>query len=307
MAMHVRLRKSLAAASLFALVAASSALAQSWVDPPATAENISGASGQASVAASEPKLAPPAPLPTAEPAAPPKAQAAQQPAEAPRETLRFDAPRETAPNRVAPPSRTAAPANAEPKATAPRRPAQSGASAPPETPPTRSVRRPRPAPAPEPALAARPQGRERQTGSMAGAAQQLAIDYLGYWSGPNAVAVGSTPDFYASRVLFHGRSMSARALAEEKRRFVQRWPQRYYTPRLETMRTSCDPARDVCTVRTVFDFTALNPAQGARSRGTADLELGVSFSGGHPVIAFESSHVLRRGRSARSASLDDAE
>jgi hypothetical protein len=305
MAMHVRLRKSLAVASLFALAAAapavSPALAQSWVDPPATAENPSGASGQASVAAPEPK--PASPPPAAEPAAPPKAQAAQQPAEAPRETLRFDAPRETAPNRAAPPSRTAAPANAEPKATAPRRAAQSGASAPPETPPTRSVRRPRPAPA----LAARPQSRERQTGSMAGAAQQLAIDHLGYWSGPNAVAVGSTPDFYAPRVLFHGRSMSARALAEEKRRFVQRWPQRYYTPRLETMRTSCDPARDICTVRTVFDFTALNPAQGARSRGTADLELGVSFSGGRPVIAFESSHVLRRGRSARSASLDDAE
>jgi len=142
---------------------------------------------------------------------------------------------------------------------------------------------------------------------MSGAARQLAIDYLGYWSSPNAVAVGSTPDFYGPRVLFHGRSISARALADEKRRFVQRWPQRYYTPRLDTMRTSCDPARDVCTVRTVFDFTAFNPAQGSRSRGTADLELGVSFSSGRPVIAFESSHVLRRGRSARSAALDDAE
>jgi hypothetical protein len=101
--------------------------------------------------------------------------------------------------------------------------------------------------------------------------------------------------------------MSARALVDEKRRFIQRWPQRYYTPRLGTMRTSCDSGREVCTVRTVFDFTALNPAQGAQSRGAASLELGVSVAGGRPVIVFESSHVLRRGRSARSASLDEAE
>jgi hypothetical protein len=319
--LRVRLRKPLIAASFLALAAASPALAQTWVDPPARVEAPSqppsGASGQASVV-----------LPT-EPAAPPKAEAIRPVEPAPRPNVQAaqpsepaplretDRPRQTAPSReaaaprdISPASPPVAPASPEPKtAPAPQRttkPTLTFSS--PEAPPrARSVRRPRANPPSEPEVAARPQGRERQAGAAASAAQQLAIDYLGYWSAPNAVTLRATPEFYAPRVLFHGRVMSARALAEEKRRFIQRWPQRYYSPRLETMRTNCDPGREVCTVRTAFDFTALNPAQGARSRGTANLELGVSFAGGRPAIVFESSHIVRRGRSARSASLDNAE
>ena len=307
-AMLARLREPLAAASFLALVAASPAAAQAdrtWVDPPARADGSSqpspGPSSQA-----------PAPQASAEPATPLPKVPPTQPAEpAPQPNVQSAQPSEPAPPRPAAPSREAAPssrpvapASPELKASpAPKRTAQPDVAAPPKAPPVRSVRRSRPAALPEPEVAARPQGGERP----AGAAQQLAIDYLGYWSAPNAIALGATPDFYAPKVLFHGRVMSARALAEEKRRFIQRWPQRYYTPRLGTLRTTCDPGREVCTVRTLFDFTALNPAQGAQSRGTANLELGVSFASGRPVIVFETSHVIRRGRSARSAFLDDAE
>ena len=307
-AMLARLREPLATASFLALVAASPAAAQAdrtWVDPsgprrrvlPAVARPIEPSSGAAGLgracdAASEGSAN--------------AASRAGAPAERPIRSA--ERARPASPRRfisrscaVKPP---VAPASPELKASpAPKRTAQPDVAAPPKAPPVRSVRRSRPAALPEPEVAARPQGGERP----AGAAQQLAIDYLGYWSAPNAIALGATPDFYAPKVLFHGRVMSARALAEEKRRFIQRWPQRYYTPRLGTLRTTCDPGREVCTVRTLFDFTALNPAQGAQSRGTANLELGVSFASGRPVIVFETSHVIRRGRSARSAFLDDAE
>ena len=319
--LRVRLRKPLIATSFLALAGASPALAQTWVDPPARAEAPSqppsGASGQASVVLPTEPAAPPKveAVRPVEPAPRPNAQAAQPSEPAPpRETAQ---PRQTIPSReaasprdVSPASPPVASASPEPKTgpapQGPTKPALTFSS--PEAPPrVRSVRRPRATPPSEPEVAARSQGRERQAGAAPSVAQQLAIDYLGYWSAPNAVTLRATPDFYAPRVLFHGRVMSARALAEEKRRFIQRWPQRYYSPRLETMRTNCDPGREVCTVRTAFDFTALNPAQGARSRGTANLELGVSFVGGRPAIVFESSHIVRRGRSARSASLDNVE
>ena len=106
------------------------------------------------------------------------------------------------------------------------------------------------------------------------------------------------------KVTFHGRLMSVRALIEEKRRFVQRWPQRYYAPRLGSIRTTCAPAGHACTVRTVFDFTALNPSRGARSHGTANLELGIRFANGQPMIVLENSRVTRRGRSPRRTALD---
>src|SRR5215212_1392856 len=245
--------KALVAVSFAAPFAPSPATAQSWVDPPSAEQpsaSQSNASNQASIAPSQPTSESPyRPVPNATEPISPKIDAARSAGEPSHEVpSRQTTPQsEPASNGVAappnPPSRSAAPAKPELKPAPPQRAARSD---PPPPPAARSVRHPRRVPTPEAGLAARPQSRERATVSMSGAARQLAIDYLGYWSSPNAVAVGSTPDFYGPRVLFHGRSISARALADEKRRFVQRWPQRYYTPRLDTMRTSCDPARDVC-------------------------------------------------------------
>jgi hypothetical protein len=133
----------------------------------------------------------------------------------------------------------------------------------------------------------------------------LALDYLAFWSASNAEALQSTPEFYTPRVTFHGRSMSAQALFDEKRRFVQRWPVRDYRHRSDSIRTACDPAGDSCTVRSVFDFDAANPARSRRSRGVATLELVVTFANERPFIAAESSIVHDRGRSEASVSLEE--
>jgi hypothetical protein len=167
--------------------------------------------------------------------------------------------------------------------------------------PTRPAEPPRArtAPDPDPAVG---DGRPRD---RAAAAQELAIAYLAYWSAPNAITLDATPDFYAPQVVFHGRQMSARALFEEKRRFVRRWPLRDYRPRPETMRAACDPAPPICTVRTIFDFIAESPQTGKRSQGSAILQLGISFVGGEPVIVFESSQVTSRSRGRSEAFEDD--
>jgi hypothetical protein len=176
------------------------------------------------------------------------------------------------------------------------RPLQDQASpAPP--PPASSIEPSRPRPE-------RPNARPRETENTA-AAEELATAYLAYWSAPNALTLDATPDFYAAQVLFHGRQMGARALFEEKRRFVRRWPVRDYRPRRETMRTTCDPAPPICTVRTVFDFSASNPQTGRRSQGTSLLQLGVSFADGEPRIVFETSQVTSRIPSARSEAFED--
>lgn len=140
-----------------------------------------------------------------------------------------------------------------------------------------------------------------------GIATQLAIEYLDYWSAPNPVALDATPSFYAPRVEFHGRMMSARALLEQKRRFVQRWPVRSYTHRPETLQTTCHPADEICTVRTAFDFVAVSPERGRRSEGTGNLELEISVAGDVPVIVSETSRVTRRGRPAAATVLEDVD
>ena len=128
----------------------------------------------------------------------------------------------------------------------------------------------------------------------AGAAQGLARDYLDSVSAPGPAMLASTPRFYAERVRFHGRSMTLAALTAEKRRFVQRWPERRYEPRAGTMQTACSASLALCRVETAFDFRAENPAKGLRAQGVSTVTFEVSFAGGRPVIVSETSRVLRR-------------
>jgi hypothetical protein len=139
------------------------------------------------------------------------------------------------------------------------------------------------------------------------AARQLAVDYLDFWSSPNALTLEVMPRFYAERVDFHGRSMSTEAVVAEKRRFVRRWPVRSYTARIDTLRASCAPAAQTCTVKGRFDFTAISPERGRRSQGAADLELQVSFAGERPTILAETSRIVPRGRTRAGATLDEIE
>jgi hypothetical protein len=156
-----------------------------------------------------------------------------------------------------------------------------------------------------PGIAATPPPRAEP--SQEQAARQLAVDYLDFWSAPNALTLEVMPDFYGSTVEFHGRAMSVGALMEEKRRFVRRWPVRSYTARIDSLRAACAPSGETCTVKGVFDFTAISPERGRRSQGAADLELQVSFSGERPTIVSESSRVVARGRTRAAAAFDEIE
>jgi hypothetical protein len=173
-------------------------------------------------------------------------------------------------------------------------------------PPALAETRGEPAPTPKSDLAARPPA-TRDGPVPEQAARQLAVDYLDFWSAPNALTLEVMPDFYGSKVVFHGREMSADALMQEKRRFVRRWPVRSYTARIDTLRASCEPSGEICTVRGLFDFTAISPERGRRSQGAADLELRVSLAGEHPTIVSETSRVVARGRTRAAAAFDELE
>jgi len=123
-------------------------------------------------------------------------------------------------------------------------------------------------------------------------ARNLAISYLDTWSAVNQRAVQGTPAFYGSTVVFHGRPVSLQNLMNEKRRFMERWPERHYRYRPETMTVMCQPGNTSCHVRAVYDFDASNAARGKRSRGTGIHDLVVSFAADRAVIISESSQVL---------------
>ncbi len=141
----------------------------------------------------------------------------------------------------------------------------------------------------------RPSPVRGRSSSREQAAQKLAVNYLKLWSASNRQAIQTTPEFYGSRVLFHGKRMSFEELLAEKRRFAQRWPDRDYRYRPETLNVRCSSGANTCTVRSAFDFEAVNSKLDERSRGVGTHELVVSFAGERPVIIIETSRVLSRG------------
>lgn len=88
--------------------------------------------------------------------------------------------------------------------------------------------------------------------------------------------------------------MSFEELLAEKRSFAQRWLNRDYRYRPETLNVRCSCGANTCTVRSAFDFEAVNSKLDERSRGVGTHELVVSFAGEQPVI-IETSCVLSTG------------
>ena len=126
-------------------------------------------------------------------------------------------------------------------------------------------------------------------------AQNLAVNYLNLWSSPNRLALAAAPSFYGPTVLFHGRERTLDSVLAEKRRFMERWPQRSYQYRPETTMVACESDGSLCTVWAIFDFSAASSDLGRRSDGIGEHEIVVSLSGGRPVIMAETSRVLQRG------------
>jgi hypothetical protein len=127
------------------------------------------------------------------------------------------------------------------------------------------------------------------------AAQALAAEYLDLWSAPNRLTLAAASSFYGSTVTFHGRERTIGSVLAEKRRFVERWPQRTYQYRPETTMVACESDGARCTVWAVFDFSAASSGRGQRSLGIGEHEIVVSLLSGRPVIVSETSRVLHHG------------
>jgi hypothetical protein len=136
---------------------------------------------------------------------------------------------------------------------------------------------------------------------LAGAARRFAAGYLDFWSRNNSVTAETVADFYRPMVRFYGRLVPIEAIVDEKRRFIARWPMRDYQALPNRMSVDCNPSGNLCEVATDFSFSAADPRRGRRTEGLGALELTVSFAEGRPLIARESSRVIRQGRGSAAA------
>jgi DnaJ domain len=106
--------------------------------------------------------------------------------------------------------------------------------------------------------------------SVEQAASNFIRNLMANWSSPNDRALRAVGPIYESSVVYFGKVISRQAVLEDKRRFVERWPQRSYSIQPGTLDAHCDGQGLRCEVWGMIDWKAANDAK--RSRGSASFQ-----------------------------------
>jgi curved DNA-binding protein CbpA len=114
------------------------------------------------------------------------------------------------------------------------------------------------------------------------------------WSSAGAADLASFVGAYADQVLYYGSLKSREMILQDKRRFLERWPERRYELRATSLTAQCKA--DVCSVSGVLDWRARSVARAASASGMAHFEYEVMVSDGGFRIISENSAVVRSRR-----------
>jgi hypothetical protein len=125
--------------------------------------------------------------------------------------------------------------------------------------------------------------------------QQASIDfiqtYFEKWSASNAVALSFVDEVFPDHIVYFNKTLTHAALMDAKRRFVERWPERRFVARPDTLKVTCD-AQHFCTVWGLVDWTCRSPQRRDYATGTSQFSL--QLQDGQAVVS-ENGFVVSRG------------
>ena len=122
--------------------------------------------------------------------------------------------------------------------------------------------------------------------------KEFVASLFAAWSS-NDLKVASLDALYADQVDYYGKTAHRPSIVADKRKFMERWPQRRYTVRETSTVAHCND-KQICTLIGSIDWASFNPTTLAGARGIADIQYGISWSGDEPKIVLETSKVLNR-------------
>ena len=114
------------------------------------------------------------------------------------------------------------------------------------------------------------------------------------WSRENTSALSTLNDLYADQINYYGKLQSKSVVMQEKRQFAQRWPERLYSVRPDSVSVSCISATRECSISGIVEWRAASALRNASSTGSAQYELMVVIDGAQTTIVGESGVVLNR-------------
>lgn len=130
--------------------------------------------------------------------------------------------------------------------------------------------------------------------------ENRAADFASfYWihiANENKDAIEYLSETYADVVNYYGKRVSKATIIAEKRRFVERWPERNYQPRWVDTKINCRAKSKECTIEGVADFEANNSPRGRSASGTFRYSMEIKFIDDRTRIVAESSEVIERAK-----------
>lgn len=115
-------------------------------------------------------------------------------------------------------------------------------------------------------------------------------------SSPGDQYVRLVDGLYADQVLYFGKQLARSEVVAQLAKYVERWPDRSYVVRPETLRVQCDYQTYACRASGTLDFSAKSVTRNQWSRGAATFEYLLAFRPNqkYPVIVNEGGAVLNR-------------
>ncbi|MFS8049515.1 hypothetical protein [Rhizobium sp. BR 314] len=115
------------------------------------------------------------------------------------------------------------------------------------------------------------------------AARNFVAGLVSSGSLPANQAIAFASDVYAGNVRFYGKQKSLDEILDDKRKFFERWPNRMYRLRPESVVIACDG--DLCRVSGDFDWYVGSPQRAKSLNGTAEFSYSLSMKGQIQVLA----------------------
>lgn len=97
---------------------------------------------------------------------------------------------------------------------------------------------------------------------------------------------------YAGNVSYFGKSMHVSEIVADKQRYFERWPERSYRIRDESLSVECQTYA-LCTVAGVYDWSVRSVPRNRQASGTARFSFMVKVNG-KPLVLSEDSQVISR-------------
>jgi hypothetical protein len=112
------------------------------------------------------------------------------------------------------------------------------------------------------------------------------------WSGPNEEALHSLNELYAETVRYHGKSTPRQDIVIQKQQFAERWPERTYTIRPDSISVTCVKEPETCSIKGAMNRFLVGGAAKTMAQDVMSFEYRIAGLGEAPYIVEETSSIV---------------